>query len=94
VGAVVDGFISSVAGLAALRLCPALARYLMASHRSVEPGHRHVLEALGLRPLLELDMRLGEGTGAALALGLVEAAVRVVHDMATFEQAGVADSGR
>lgn len=94
VGAVVDGFISSVAGLAAARLCPRLGGYLLASHRSVEPGHRHVLEALGLRPLLELDMRLGEGTGAALALGLVETAVRVVQDMATFAQAGVADSGR
>jgi nicotinate-nucleotide--dimethylbenzimidazole phosphoribosyltransferase len=94
VGVVLDGFISSAAVLVAARLCPRLGRYLLASHRSMEPGHRRVLEALELRPLLELDMRLGEGTGAALALGLVETAVRVLHDMATFEQAGVADSGR
>ena len=91
---VVDGFIASTAALAAVRLAPRVGAFLVAGHRSVEPGHRKVLEALRLRPLLELDMRLGEGTGAALAMILVEAAVRILGEMATFEQAGVSDSGR
>jgi len=90
----VDGFIASAAALAAVRLAPAAGGALVAAHRSVEPGHRAVLEALGLAPLLELDLRLGEGTGSALAFHLVEAAVRILSEMATFEAAGVADSGR
>ncbi|MFL5274084.1 MAG: nicotinate-nucleotide--dimethylbenzimidazole phosphoribosyltransferase, partial [Anaeromyxobacteraceae bacterium] len=65
-----------------------------AAHRSVEAGHGAVLRALDLRPLLELDLRLGEGTGAALALHLVDAAARVLAEMATFDAAGVTDAGR
>jgi nicotinate-nucleotide--dimethylbenzimidazole phosphoribosyltransferase len=91
---VVDGFIASAAALAAARLAPRAAGALLAAHRSVEAGHRAVLQALDLRPLLDLDLRLGEGTGAALALGLVEAAVRILDEMATFEAAGVTDAGR
>src|SRR5262249_49016646 len=70
VAVVLDGFISSVAGLLAVRLQPAALGYCFAGHRGVEPGHRIVLEALGLVPLLDLGLRLGEGTGAALALHL------------------------
>ncbi len=91
---IVDGFIASAAALVAVRLAPPLAGYLVAGHQSVEPGHAHVLAALGLRPLLQLEMRLGEGTGAALAMGLADAAVRVLHEMATFAQAQVDDSGK
>jgi nicotinate-nucleotide--dimethylbenzimidazole phosphoribosyltransferase len=91
---VLDGFIASTAALVAARLCPALRGYLLPSHRSVEPGHGAVLRDLGLRPLLDLDCRLGEGTGAACALPLVEAAVAILRDMATFGSAGVSDSGR
>ena len=65
----------------------------LASHRSVEGGHRYVLDALDLEPMFDLDMRLGEGTGAALAMHWVEAALRVLHEMSTFEAAGVSDSG-
>lgn len=90
----VDGFIAGTAALAAARLCPAAVGFLLAGHRSVEPGHRKVLEALGLQPLLDLGMRLGEGTGAALAMGLVDAAVRILDEMATFADAAVSDSGR
>lgn len=91
---VIDGFIASAAALAAARLAPRAARALLAAHRSVERGHQHVLQALDLRPLLDLDLRLGEGTGAALALHLVEAAARILAEMATFEAAGVSDAGR
>jgi nicotinate-nucleotide--dimethylbenzimidazole phosphoribosyltransferase len=68
---------------------PRVKGYLLASHRSQEPGHRRVLEHLGLQPLLDLDLRLGEGTGAALAMSLAEAACKVLTEMATFEEAGV-----
>jgi nicotinate-nucleotide--dimethylbenzimidazole phosphoribosyltransferase len=86
---VIDGFIASVAALAAVRIKPAARFALLASHRSAEPGHRHVLEALGLAPYLDLGLRLGEGTGAALCIGLVRSAVAVLTEMATFESAGV-----
>ena len=86
---VADGFIASVAALAAVRIAPLAAGYLIASHRSVEAGHRLVLQALGARPLLDLDLRLGEGTGAALAMPLVDAALAIAAEMATFESAGV-----
>ena len=89
---VVDGFITSVAALAAIRLAPNAAGYLIASHRSVEAGHRLVLRELGKMPLLDLDLRLGEGTGAALAMLLVDAAVAISSEMATFESAGVSDA--
>jgi nicotinate-nucleotide--dimethylbenzimidazole phosphoribosyltransferase len=90
----VDGFISSAAALAAVRLAPAAKGYLLAAHRSVERGHARVLEALDARPLLELELRLGEGTGAALAMHLAEASIRILREMATFASAGVSDSGR
>jgi nicotinate-nucleotide--dimethylbenzimidazole phosphoribosyltransferase len=88
-----DGFITGAAALAAVGLCLPLHEYLVASHRSVEPGHEAVLRHLQLRPLLDLDMRLGEGTGAVLAMNLAEAALRVLREMATFETAGVTDAG-
>jgi nicotinate-nucleotide--dimethylbenzimidazole phosphoribosyltransferase len=91
---VVDGFITASAALVATRLAPAVSGYLIASHRSVEVGHRALLTALGTLPLLDLDLRLGEGSGAALAMPLVDAALRVLHEMATFESAGVSDTGR
>jgi nicotinate-nucleotide--dimethylbenzimidazole phosphoribosyltransferase len=91
---VVDGFIAGVAALVAVRLAPQAKGYLIASHRSVEVGHRVVLAQLGCLPLLDLDLRLGEGTGAALAMALVEASTKLLAEMATFESAGVTDAGR
>jgi len=88
-----DGFITGAAALAAVGLCPAARDYLVASHRSVEPGHEAVLAHLGLRPLFDLDLRLGEGTGAVLAMNLAEAALRILREMTTFEAAGVTDAG-
>ena len=85
----VDGFIASVAALAALGLAPELRDYLVFAHRSAEPGHRVVLEALDARPLLDLNMRLGEGTGALLAWPLLQCAAAMLSDMASFESAGV-----
>ncbi|TLM77107.1 MAG: nicotinate-nucleotide--dimethylbenzimidazole phosphoribosyltransferase [Actinobacteria bacterium] len=87
-----DGFISGAAALAAVRICPACAEYLFPSHLSVEPGHRVVLDALGHEPVLALDMRLGEGTGAALAMGIIDAACRMMSGMATFAEAGVSEA--
>jgi nicotinate-nucleotide--dimethylbenzimidazole phosphoribosyltransferase len=88
-----DGFITGAAALAAAALCPAVRPYLIAAHRSAEPGHAFILRHLELWPLLDLDMRLGEGTGAALAMSLVEASLRLLHEMATFKSAGVTDAG-
>jgi nicotinate-nucleotide--dimethylbenzimidazole phosphoribosyltransferase len=87
---VVDGFISTAGALLAKRLAPQAADYMIAAHRSMELAHRQMLEELGLRPLLDLDLRLGEGTGAALAMNIVEAAARVISEVLTFEAAGVA----
>ena len=89
--AVLDGFISGAAGLIAHSLSPHARDYMVAGHVSAEPGHRIVLSHLGLEPLLDLDMRLGEGTGAVLAIGLVEAAAACLAEMATFDEAGVSD---
>lgn len=89
-----DGFISSVSALVATLIAPSLRQYVIASHRSPEPGHAVVLEALGLQPLLDLELRLGEGSGAALALPLLEAARAILDEMATFDEAGVTDTGR
>ena len=89
---IVDGFIASVAALAAVRLAPALRDYLVFAHRSAETGHRAVLDALEARPLLDLGMRLGEGTGALLAWPILRCAAAMLSDMASFESAGV--SGR
>ncbi len=87
---VVDGFIATAAALVAAELCPAVRGYLIAAHRSVEIGHRVALERLELEPLFALDLRLGEGSGAALALPIIDAALAVLAEMATFEEAGVA----
>jgi nicotinate-nucleotide--dimethylbenzimidazole phosphoribosyltransferase len=89
----VDGFITAAAALAAVRLEPGCRDVLIAAHRSPEPGHTVILDALGLEPLLDLGMRLGEGSGAALALPLVAAAVSILTEMASFEEAGVTDAG-
>jgi nicotinate-nucleotide--dimethylbenzimidazole phosphoribosyltransferase len=86
---VVDGFISASGALIAAALCPAVKDYLIASHLSVERGHGPSWEILGLRPLLDLDLRLGEGTGAVLAMHIIEAACRVLGEMATLAGAGV-----
>ena len=89
-----DGFIASTAALCAAKLAPRAAGYVIASHRSVEIGHTVVLEALGCEPLFDLAMRLGEGTGAALAMPMVDAALHLLHEMATFESAQVTDTGK
>jgi len=86
---VVDGFISSAGALLAKKLAPASADYMIAAHQSMEYGHRYMLEQLGLKPLLNLNLRLGEGTGAALAMNVVEAAAQVINKMLTFDDAGV-----
>jgi len=86
---VVDGFISTAAALTAWRLCPDVKDYLFYSHLSAEAGHREFFEQMGVRPLLDLEMRLGEGTGAALAMFVIEAALKTYHEMATFDTAGV-----
>ncbi len=88
-----DGLISTAAAFAAARLAPTARGTFLPSHGSVEVGHRHLLASLGTRPLFDLEMRLGEGTGAALAMHLVEASVRLLGEMATFSAAGVTDSG-
>jgi nicotinate-nucleotide--dimethylbenzimidazole phosphoribosyltransferase len=88
---ILDGVIAGAAALVAHALAPAGLEACLAGHRSAEPGHAYVLRALGLRPLVDLDLRLGEGTGAVLAVPLVQAAVAALRDMATFDAAGVAD---
>ncbi len=87
---VVDGFIATAGALIAQALCPSVVEHLIAGHRSVEPGHRIALARLGLDPLLDLGLRLGEGTGAALAFPLVQAAGRLLSEVATFSEAAVA----
>jgi nicotinate-nucleotide--dimethylbenzimidazole phosphoribosyltransferase len=89
---VLDGFITGAAALVAASIAPAVTARMIASHRSAEPGHRIVLEHLGLEPLLDLELRLGEGSGAALVLPLIRAATAILAEMATFDGAGV--SGR
>jgi nicotinate-nucleotide--dimethylbenzimidazole phosphoribosyltransferase len=87
---VVDGFISTAGALIAAGLAPHVKDYLFAGHKSVEQGHRVQMEYLGLRPVLDLDMRLGEGTGAALTMGLIDAGLKIYREMATFQDASVA----
>src|SRR5919204_2748742 len=87
----VDGFISGTAALLVTELCPPVRDYLIAAHNSVEVGHRIVLERMELVPLLNLDLRLGEGTGAAMAMHLVDDAAAILDEMATFAEAGVSD---
>ncbi|MDA8414488.1 MAG: nicotinate-nucleotide--dimethylbenzimidazole phosphoribosyltransferase [Desulfobacteraceae bacterium] len=86
---VIDGFISTAGALIASELHPNVRDYIFAAHQSVEIGHSFMLERIDVRPILDLDFRLGEGTGAALAMGLIEAGVKVLKEMTTFEQAGV-----
>lgn len=88
---VIDGFISGAAALLAARIAPKSINYMIASHVSVEPGHRLIWREIGLAPMLHLDMRLGEGTGAALAINLVDAACKILDEMATFAEAGVSE---
>jgi nicotinate-nucleotide--dimethylbenzimidazole phosphoribosyltransferase len=90
----VDGLISTAGALIACVLEPASAQYMIAAHRSVERGHRAALRYLDKEPLLDLDLRLGEGTGAALAMHLVEAAVRILTEVASFDEAAVSTADK
>jgi nicotinate-nucleotide--dimethylbenzimidazole phosphoribosyltransferase len=91
---VVDGFISTAGALIAHSLCPSSADYIIAAHRSAENGHHLMQRWLGKEPLLDLGLRLGEGTGGALAMNLVEAAVRILTEVATFEEAAVSHADK
>ena len=88
---VIDGFISTAAAMLAVSLCPQVRGYLIAAHASPELGHLRMLEWLQLEPLLDLEMRLGEGTGAVLAMSIAEAACKILCEMATFDEAGVSE---
>jgi len=88
---VIDGFISTAGALIAHALCPTVVEYLIAGHCSEEPGHRIMLKHLELEPILDLGMRLGEGTGAALSMSVIEGALRIFKEVLTFEEAGVAN---
>lgn len=90
---VLDGFVSGAAALLAVAMVPTCQEYLIASHVSSEPGHGAALAKLGLEPLLNLGLRLGEGTGACLGIGLIQSSIRLLTEMATFEEAGVDDAG-
>lgn len=90
---VLDGFITAAAALVACRLAPRCREMVIASHLSAEPGHTLILDALGLEPLLDLGMRLGEGSAAALAIPIIDAALDLLGSMATFDAAGVSDAG-
>jgi len=89
--ALTDGFIATAGAALAVRMHPPVKDYLFAAHSSAEPGHKHLLALIGQQPLLDLQMRLGEGTGAALAMNLVQAAVAAFTEMATFTSAGVSE---
>lgn len=91
---VVDGFISSAGALIAIAIEPFVRDYIICAHRSMEPGHRAMHEFIGGKPLLDLNLRLGEGTGAALAMNLVEAAAAILTEVATFEEAAVAGADK
>ncbi|MDI6886571.1 MAG: nicotinate-nucleotide--dimethylbenzimidazole phosphoribosyltransferase [archaeon] len=88
---VIDGFISGAAALIAYEIAPDVRDYMIAAHRSVERGHSVILDYIGLKPLLDLNMRLGEGTGAALGISIVEAACKILTEMKTFKEAGVSE---
>jgi nicotinate-nucleotide--dimethylbenzimidazole phosphoribosyltransferase len=88
---VIDGFISTAGALIAYELEPKIRDYLFAAHNSVERGHRVMLDRMGLKPLVDLGLRLGEGTGAAIGISLVEAGVKIYNEMATFKDAGVSE---
>jgi len=91
---VIDGFISTAGALIAQAICPAVTDYLFAGHQSEEPGHRIMLGHLGLKPILDLGMRLGEGTGGTMAMTILEGALRVFKEVMTFEEAGVAEKNQ
>jgi nicotinate-nucleotide--dimethylbenzimidazole phosphoribosyltransferase len=91
---VVDGFISTAGALVAYCIEPKTGDYMFAAHNSVEIGHQAMLDKIGLKPILDLDLRLGEGTGAALAILLIEAGLKIYKEMATFGEAGVSDEIR
>ena len=88
---IIDGFISTAGALIANAVCPPVSDYLFAGHKSEEPGHDAMLNHLGLKPILDLGMRLGEGTGGTLAMGIIDGAVRMFKEVLTFEEAGVPD---
>jgi nicotinate-nucleotide--dimethylbenzimidazole phosphoribosyltransferase len=88
---VIDGFISGAAALVAFKIEPKVKDYMIAAHMSQERGHKIILEYIGLRPLLDLDLRLGEGTGGALGIGLADAAIKILTQMATFKSANVSE---
>lgn len=90
---VIDGFISGAAALVAYKLEPKVKDYIIAAHSSVERGHRIILNYIGLKPILDLELRLGEGTGAVLGMSIIEAAVKILTQMATFQDAGVSEKG-
>src|SRR5437763_312947 len=92
IAVIADGFISTSAAALAYAMEPRVREYLFAGHRSEEPGHRFLLEYLGLEPILSLNMRLGEGTGAVLAMPIIESALRLYEDMATFASAGISEA--
>ena len=90
---VIDGFISGAGAMIARALAPGVVDFMLASHLSEEPGHKVMLTWLGVHPMLQINMRLGEGTGAALSFTLIDAALKIAREMATYDQAGVSDTG-
>ncbi|MFH1904197.1 MAG: nicotinate-nucleotide--dimethylbenzimidazole phosphoribosyltransferase [bacterium] len=88
---VIDGLISTAGALIAYELCPQVKDYIFAAHKSVEAGHQYMLNRMKLNPILDLNMRLGEGTGAALGISIIEAGIKILNEMATFEDAGVSE---
>jgi nicotinate-nucleotide--dimethylbenzimidazole phosphoribosyltransferase len=94
IAVVADGFISAAAAAIAFAMDPRVRGYLFAGHQSEEPGHRVLLEYIGLKPILSLNMRLGEGTGAVLAMPIIESAMCLYNEMATFASAGVSEAKR
>jgi len=88
---VIDGLISTAGALIAYELCPQVRDYIFAAHKSVEAGHQYMLDRMNLVPILDLNMRLGEGTGAALGISIIEAGTKILNEMATFEDAGVSE---
>ena len=87
----IDGVISGAAGLVASEFSSLSTQYMLGSHYSKEPGHGAIIQMLGIKPILDMDMRLGEGTGAVLAMNAVDASIKIIHQMATFSQAGIRD---
>ncbi|NOQ87233.1 MAG: nicotinate-nucleotide--dimethylbenzimidazole phosphoribosyltransferase, partial [Deltaproteobacteria bacterium] len=91
---VIDGFISTTAAMVAVSLKTSIKEYIFASHKSVERGHKVLLKRLKQKPILDLSMRLGEGTGAVLGISLIESGVRIINEVLTFDDAGVSEAVR